>query len=347
MSIPHGICVDLETTITSKIPDHVRPPGQKRYETRIIEIGAVDWKNPSRTYQALVNPIPSDIPLQTTKDFFQHLQDTHQHPTRTINFWSRVLVRRRSLTRHMFSVEESPEVWLARQVDHRTKDFIRWHNSPGTGPAFVSEKEAVTGLIRFTMEHPEPTWLAHNGASFDFKVLQGCAERHSIRLPKHIQHIDTLKLFRKLLPGHKSYSQPILFQALFKKKYNAHVAIDDAKALSTLVAHAAGPSKTKIKHRKKKASAPAAKGCASPKKAMTINFLRRTPTATVRTSVQSASVLKLRGIGPKTAGALAAVQITTVAQLVKQYNKGGSAWLKGILPFGARWKIIAQSIMEA
>ena len=339
MSIPHGICVDLETTITSKIPNHIRPPGQKRFETRIIEIGAVDWKNPSRTYQALVNPIPSDIPLQTTKDFFQHLQDTHQHPTRTINFWSRVLVRRQSLTRHMFSVEESPEVWLARQVDHRTKDFIRWHNAPGTGPTFMTEKEAVTGLVRFTMEHPEPTWLAHNGASFDFKVLQGCAQRHSIRLPKQIKHVDTLKLFRKLLPGHKSYSQPNLFQALFQKKYNAHVAIDDAKALSTLVAHAAGHSKAAHKPRQ----------AANTRKTMSIDFLTRTRTKPRRAAapVKSASVLKLRGIGPKTAGALAAIQITMVSELVKQYKKGGSTWLKGILPYGARWKIIAQSIMDA
>ena len=347
MSIPHGICVDLETTITSKIPNHIRPPGQKRFETRIIEIGAVDWKNPSRTYQALVNPIPSDIPLQTTKDFFQHLQDTHQHPTRTINFWSRVLVRRQSLTRHMFSIKESPEVWLARQVDHRTKDFIRWHNAPGTGPTFMTEKEAVTGLIRFTMEHPEPTWLAHNGASFDFKVLQGCAQRHSIRLPKQIKHIDTLKLFRKLLPGHKSYSQPILFQALFQKNYKAHVAIDDAKALSTLVAHASGHSKAAHKPRQ----------AAKTRKTMSIDFLKRTPTksrtapvksaSVLKRPVKSESVLKLRGIGPKTTGALAAVQITTVSQLANQYKKGGSAWLKGILPYGARWKIIEQSIMDA
>lgn len=337
MTIPHGICVDLETTISSKIPDHVRPPGQKRYETRIIEIGAVDWKNPTRTYQALVNPIPSDIPLQTTKDFFQHLQETYQHPTRTINFWSKVLVRRQSLTRRMFSVEESPEVWLARRVDHRTKDFLRWHNSPDTGPSFVTEKEALTGLLRFTMEHPKPTWLAHNGNSFDFKVLEGCAERHSVRLPTHIEKIDTLRLFRKLLPGQKSYSQPILFQSLFEKKYNAHVAIDDAKALSTLVAHAAGRSKVKRPQ-------------PNTTKHMTLEFTKRTSkkvASSAPASGRSTSVLKLRGIGPKTAGALAAVQITTVAQLVDQYKKGGSAWLKGILPYGARWKIIAESITNA
>lgn len=331
MNIPPGLCIDLETTISSKVPDHIRPSGKKRYETRILEIGAVDWQHPQTTYRALVNPIPKDIPLHTTKDFFQHLQSTFQHPTRTINFWSKVLVKRKSLTRHMFSIEESPEVWLARQVDHRTKDFIRWHNDPSAGPSFVNEKDALAGLLRFSQTHS--VWMAHNGTSFDFKVLQGCAERHSMRIPTKIKQIDTLKLFRKRWPGHASYSQPILFQSLFQQKYNAHVAIDDAKALAKLCKHASSPSKKssvpKETHVKKK-------------KPMELTFKtqqKRTP--------NNKSVLKLKGIGPKTAGALAAVHITTVSQLAEQYKKGGATWLRSILPYGARWKVISTSILEA
>ena len=250
MIIPRGICLDLETTISSKIPDHVRPPGKKRYETRILEIGAVDWQNPTVKYQALVSPIPNHLPMNSTVEFFNHLREMHQHPTRTINFWSKVLVKRHSLTRHMFSVEEEPEVWLARQVHQRAKDFVRWHNKPESGPMFVSEKKALEGLVAFTKKHGANAWLAHNGNSFDFKVIEGCSERNSVPLIPKLSTVDTLKLFRKHIPGHKSYSQPVLYEALFNKKYNAHVAIDDAIALATLCQHvertsAAGRDKKK------------------------------------------------------------------------------------------------------
>lgn len=271
----------------------------------------------------------------------------------------------------MFSVEESPEVWLARQVDHRAKDFIRWHNAPATGPMFLSEKDALAGLIRFTLEHERPLWLAHNGKSFDFKVLQGCAERHSVCIPKHIQNVDTLKLFRKYLPGHKSYSQPVLFEKLFKRKYNAHVAIDDAKALATLCQHTARTTvlanaegavkKTKpLLERSSKShlgkwSKPLLERSSKPhlkKKSMDLTFpkkdLTRTQhsknTNTMTNHNHSKSVLRLKGIGPKTAGALAAIGIETIHQLVQQYKRGRSTWLKSILPYGARWKVIAQSI---
>ena len=209
--IPNGLCVDLETTITSKIPDNIRRSGFKRYETRIIEIGAVSWKNPSIRWGCIVNPISKSIPLQSTKDLFEHLLNIHQNPTRTINFWSRVLVKRKSLNRNMFLYPEDPEVWLARQIDHRTKDFVRWHNQPKLGPAFLSEKTALQQLLTFTRKNNTKHWLAHNGNSFDFKVLKGCAERHNLVLPHDIGMTDTLKLFRKYLPGHKSYSQPILY----------------------------------------------------------------------------------------------------------------------------------------
>ena len=257
----------------------------------------------------------------------------------------------------MFSVEESPEVWLARQVGHRARDFIRWHNAPATGPMFLSEKKALTGLIRFTLEYEHPLWLAHNGASFDFKVLQGCAERHSVHMPKHIQNVDTLKLFRKYLPGHKSYSQPVLFEKLFKRKYNAHVAIDDAKALATLCQHTARTTVLanaegtvqKPKPHLKKTSKPHLK-----KTSMDLTFPKNRPviqhskdTKRMTKHHHSKSVLRLKGIGPKTAGALTAIGIETIHQLTQQYKRGGSKWLKSILPYGARWKVIAQSIANA
>lgn len=349
MTIPNGICVDLETTISSRIPDHVRPPGKKRYETKILEIGAVDWQNPSKTYQALVNPIPSNLPIQTPKDLFEHFQNTYQHPTRTINFWSKVLVKRHSLNRHMFLIEEAPEVWLARQVGHRAKDFIRWHHNPASGPMFVSEKKALRGLVDFTTSCDNAVWLAHNGMSFDFKILAGCSERCHVPIPKGIRTVDTLKLFRKCMPGHKSYSQPVLFEALFKRKYNAHVAIDDAKALATLCQHACR-SET-LKHSRVQTRTQNSRPRI--KREMDLTFSKRMPSVRSQSRAKKPSahrhmstqkVTRLRGIGPKTAAALAAVQIFTVYQLTQRYKKSGDSWLQSILPFGAKLKVISESI---
>ena len=362
--IPNGICLDLETTITLKIPDHIRRPGFKRYETRIIEIGAVLWQTPDTRYQALVNPICTSARIGTAKELFQHLKDMHQHPTRTLNFWSSVLVKRKSLTRAMLG--ESPEVWLARQVDSRAKTFVQWHNRPETGPSFVTEKEGLLGLLAFTKRHGLNTWLAHNGNSFDFKVLDGCAERHAVLIDSNIQKRDTLKIFRKQLPGHKSYSQPILYEKLFRQKYNAHVAIDDAIALSKLCEHcraaSSSPKRPALKTQRPalKTQRPALKTqrpALSAKKKMNLTF-HKAPTvsgrnvrpytkATGRKSrlcKMTANVQKLRGVGPKTAAALSVVGIQTVQELRAQYDKGGGEWLQSILPYGVRWKVVAQSI---
>ena len=370
MPIPGGICIDLETTISSKIPDHIRPPGKKRYETRILEIGAIDWQNPTIKYQALVSPILHCPPMNSTAELFRHLTEMHQHPTRTIDFWSKVLVKRHSLTRHMFSIEESPEVWLARQVHHRAKDFIRWHKDPSSGPMFVSEKQALEGLLRFTREHEHSCWLAHNGNSFDFKVLEGCSERTLIPMIPKVRKVDTLRLFRKCIPGHKSYSQPVLYEALFNKKYNAHVAIDDAIALATLCRHVERSAVVQApapKTRRFAVSEGSGKNKLSKsitkkqmksitKKPMNLVFSRHLTTNAKIPKTQRSrksgkvgklglqSVQRLKGIGPKTAGALAAVQITTIDQLAKKYKQSGDTWLKSILPYGARFNVIRESI---
>ena len=231
--LPAGLCIDLETTITGRVPDKIRPRGQKRYETRVIEIGAIDWKS-GRHWGCLVNPLTK--PFNTSTDLFQHLRDIHQKPDATLDFWSKVLVKRGAITPNMVG-GEPPVVWLARTTVNRANDFVRWFRAPETGPAFVSERVALQGLVAFTRQHERDTWLAHNGKSFDFKVLAGVADRHGLVLPHHIQQVDTLHVFRKAIPGHKSYSQPVLYQAIFGHKYNAHVAIDDAKALARLCKH--------------------------------------------------------------------------------------------------------------
>ena len=235
MVVPHGLCIDLETTITGRVPDKVRPRGQKRYETRLLEIGAIDWKT-GKQWGCIVNPLTECHTLRNSSDLFQHLRDIYQKPDATLDFWSSVLVKRGNITPAMIG-GESPDIWLRRTTPNRANDFVRWFQSPTKGPAFVSEKQALDGLMAFTHGQSRNTWLAHNGKSFDFKVLSGAFQRHHTPIPSHIYQVDTLHVFRRHIPGYKSYSQPKLYKDIFGHKYNAHVAIDDARALARLCKH--------------------------------------------------------------------------------------------------------------
>ena len=327
--IPRGICVDLETTIAGKISNLIRPPGQKRFETRIIEIGAAHWTNTTKRFLRLVNPIEKQ--LESGEQFIQHLKDIHQKPKATINFWSRVLVQRKSVDRTMFAKEESPDVWLARRFESKANDFVRWFNGEH-GPGFVSEKKALQDFIGWSEAHP---WLAHNGNSFDFKVLQGASLRTGCPLNPAIKTYDTLKLFRKMLPGHKSYSQPILYENIFQQKYNAHVAIDDALALSRLCQHTAKilakSSSTKI----------------LAKRPMNLTFSKSVVKMPAKILAKSPAknIGQLQGVGPKSVSAFADANIYTLEQLAAQFKIGGRSWLQETIPFGTNWKVIERSIL--
>jgi len=336
MIIPVGFCVDLETTIAGRIPDTVQPPGKKRFETRIIEIGAVHWKN-RKQFKCLVNPLPKNVLLKVPNDLFSLLRSMHQKPDATLNFWSTVLVKRESLNNKMFLHDEPPEVWRRRTITNRAKDFIRWYNNPSIGPEFKSETQALQELIQFTRS--EPTWLAHNGNSFDFKVLQGCAERTKNIIPKNVNMVDTLKLFRQHIPGYKSYSQPKLYAEIFQRNYNAHVAIDDAKALAELCVHV--NEKVKGQPQKKELDKKSVKKVLNKRR-----HVKKQMDLTFRKIEKSHSPVRLlRGIGPKTETALAALNILTIDELKRTYTANGVNWLKKVVPRGASWRVIVSSLM--
>jgi len=349
MSIPIGFCVDLETTIADRIPDTVRPPGQKRFETRIIEIGAVHWKDNQKQFKCLVNPIPRSSVLKKPEDLFAVLRSMHQKPDATLNFWSTVLVKRQSLNHKMFLHDEPPEIWRNRTITNRANDFIRWHNNPSIGPQFKTESQALQELIQFTRS--EPTWLAHNGNSFDFKVLEGCAERTKNIIPKHFKMVDTLKLFRQYIPGYKSYSQPKLYAEIFQRHYNAHVAIDDAKALAELCVYVNDNVDAQVKNQPLKKTLIFDKKNVKKflnknkhlKKRLDLTFQKFETTRLI--PPDSKSVRLLRGIGPKTESVLAELNIKTIDQFKHQYNMNGVNWLKKIVPRGASWRVIVSSLM--
>jgi DNA polymerase III epsilon subunit-like protein len=342
-----GICLDLETTIAGRC-DHMAP-GTKRYETRITEIGCVNWQNPEETFGCLVNPVPSDVKLENGKSLMNWLKDNYQKAAPTVNFWAKVLTNRGSLTSKMFINPEPPEIWNRTTTLNKANDFARWHNNPGIGPRMLTEKEALQKLIEFPAGLP---WIAHNGNSFDYKVLQGASLRTGVAIPNTIVKHDSLKIFKKMIPGYKSYSQPKLYSAIFKKGYNAHVAIEDARALAELCRYVANKQSSMTS--KVLQGTPATPKKAPKKKPMDLQFGRSSVAAQVQPkqyvkknyNVQKITKLRqIRGIGPKSIAAMATVGVFTILQL-KEKVKTDRNFLKDILPFGAHHNKIAVELQK-
>ena len=341
---PHGICLDLETTIAGKCGHRI--PGTKRYETRITEIGCVNWQNTEETFGCLINPVPATVKLENGKSLINWLKDNYQKPAPTINFWANVLTNRGSLSKEMFINPEPPEIWNRMTAINKSNDFARWHNTPGIGPQMLTEKDALQELFAFTAGR---AWIAHNGNSFDYKVLQGAALRTGVAIPDTIKKHDSLRIFRKSIPGYKSYSQPKLYSAIFKNDYNAHVAIDDAKALAELcryVANKQSPNKVPRGTPMTTLQGTPATPKKVPKiKPMDLTF--GTNTRTKKISLQKnynvqkiTKLIQIRGIGPKSIAMLSTVGVFTILQL-KQKVKTNRNWLKNTLPFGVNHKKIA------
>ena len=336
---PRGICLDLETTIAGKCGHRI--PGTKRYETRITEIGCVNWQNTEETFECLVNPVPATVKLENGKSLMNWLKDNYQKPAPTINFWAKVLTNRGSLSKEMFINPEPPEIWNRMTAANKANDFARWHNTPGIGPQMLTEKDALQELFAFTAGR---AWIAHNGNSFDYKVLQGAALRTGVAIPDTIKKHDSLRIFRKSIPGYKSYSQPKLYSAIFKNDYNAHVAIADARALAELCRYVANkqstnkvPQSTPMKVLQGTPATP--KRVVHKKKPMELTFGRSSvatqPKQYVRNSLKITKLRQIKGIGPKSIAVLSTVGVFTILQL-KEKVKTNRNWLKNTLPFGVK-----------
>jgi DNA polymerase III epsilon subunit-like protein len=333
-----GICLDLETTIAGKCGH--RAPGTKRYETRITEIGCVNWEDSEETFGCLVNPVPANVKLENGKSLMNWLKDNYQKPAPTVNFWAKVLTNRGSLTSKMFINQEPPEIWNRTTTLNKANDFARWHNNPGIGPHMLTEKEALQKLIAFTGERR--AWIAHNGNSFDYKVLQGASLRTGVAIPNTIVKHDSLRIFRKMIPGYKSYSQPKLYSAIFKRDYNAHVAIADAKALTELCRYVANKQSTNKVPQTIGTPMTTLQGTpmtpkkAPKKKPMDLQFgTQKTlqKTYAKKNYNKITKLIQIRGIGPKSVAMLSTVGVFTILQL-KEKVKADRSWLKNTLPFG-------------
>ena len=251
MSVPKLVrkylCYDLEACFLQK--------GYKRTDTQILEVA---FKTENISYQCLVNPLNH---YQNGKEVMESLDSLNQHVNNTLNFWIKLLIGKKALpssVKRKTILEKAEEIStllkrsdvalqynkhvannmmqaLARHGDdeEKAKNDIR-KNEYTFNQLFYTPDEAIKGMLK--KAKGIDIWVAHNGKSFDEKVLRG-HPKHDF---DHVTFVDSLHLLKYLVPGMPSYSQPLLYQQIFTKKYFAHHALEDAVALHKIMDHALG-----------------------------------------------------------------------------------------------------------
>lgn len=206
---------DLETTFIKR--------GKKRADTMIIEIALYGKDSPKGRalmhYQTLVNPL---VQYSTGEQVRDSLDSNGQKINNSINFWVKLLIEKKMINSAVKrkSINDQSDV-IAKVLTDQADKFK---------PVDVALKEA----LRFGQGFK---WIAHNGTSFDSKIIKGNCEK--LEIPQEIDFSDSLHLFKHHLKGEPSYSQPILYKSLFNDKYMAHHALEDAKALHKMLVHVA------------------------------------------------------------------------------------------------------------
>ena len=226
--------------------------GFKRNITRMLEIGihAKDIQ-----YQKMINPLTK---YDNGEDIIQNLIDMDQDPDKTIHFWTKLLVEKGALksnikradtmkkAEHISTLlkrsdvaitKEKPKEWLfaLESFEDDIKKATNFVNTKKSDTPksllFYKTKDCLEEILKYS----DYTWVAHNGKSFDEKIVRGNAQRLDIDIPMTFE--DSLPVFRRLLKDQASYSLPILHKSVLKKSYKAHHAYEDAKALANLFNH--------------------------------------------------------------------------------------------------------------
>jgi len=196
---------DLESTFLKR--------GMKRTDTLIIEI-ALYGKNKKESFQRLVNPLKK---YNTGLEVIESLDACGQSPNRSIHFWVKLLSQKKMLNSSANRKSVADKAQLLAELLKTSNQFI-------------TTEKALSEAIQWGENHK---WVAHNGTSFDSKIIKGNAKREDIDLS--IDFADSLPFFRHYLKDEPSYSQPILYRSMFKGKYMAHHALEDAKALHKML----------------------------------------------------------------------------------------------------------------
>jgi len=234
------LAYDLEACFLKK--------GCKRHETQILEIALY---NKDISFQRLVNPLAK---YASGVEVLDSLVDLNQHPDNTVQFWTKLLIGKKILStavkrKDVFEKAEAISKVLSRSTVARSHEdpelmvhALQRHDDDvekakddlkkvDKAPAlFYTPHEAISEALNVGAQH---LWIAHNGTAFDSKILKG----HDEHDWKSIRFHDSLPLLKKKLPDLASYSQPMVYHHLFKKKYFAHHALEDSKALYQILNH--------------------------------------------------------------------------------------------------------------
>lgn len=241
---------DLETTFLQK--------GQKRPSQRIIEIGMY---TSGKQFQRMINPCEK---YNTGEDLIQSLDDMKQAPDATLRFWTKLLIGKKALPSHLkrqntlkqadaisqllvrsdiakeqhtISDKYTTKQWLYALEEHHDKvnvaqQYLYKYEAKETPKSllFHTTKSVLVEALSFGEKY---TWIAHNGKAFDMPIILGNCSRCNIK-PHDMTFQDSLPMFRRKcnLP---SYSQPLIYKALFNSSYKAHHALEDAKALHKIL----------------------------------------------------------------------------------------------------------------
>ncbi|CAC5391995.1 unnamed protein product [Mytilus coruscus] len=99
----------------------------------------------------------------------------------------------------------------------------------------VSIKEALELFLQFFSQNKENVIIGHNIKSYDIPVLFCALNNCSIMNEfscSIVGFLDTLQLFKSLLPGLTSYSQSNLYNTVLNETYDGHDSMEDVVALT-------------------------------------------------------------------------------------------------------------------
>lgn len=229
-------------------------PGMKRGCTKILEIG-IHAKD--IVYQKMINPLEK---YSNGDELIKELISKEQDPDKTIQFWTKLLIEKGAIktnikrTSILKKAEEistllkrsdiaitkkNPKEWLfaLETFDddlQKSEQFIKTKKAgKPKSLLFYKTKNCLQEIVKYS----NYIWVAHNGKSFDEKIVRGNAQQFKDVDISSIQFQDSLPVFRRLLKNEVSYSLPLLYKSVLGKTYKAHHAYEDAKALGKLFLH--------------------------------------------------------------------------------------------------------------
>jgi hypothetical protein len=340
--------------------------GRPRTFTRFFEIGAVCLRS-SRMLSMLVDPVV-EWDITDAQSLVMAVYESGMNPKPSIRFWARTLKRKGhpyflKRYKHYFRRRDelTPLQYLETTTDlvyaHSLRDVIvngRQTTVRGENDVFGIHDpfDAILELQSIIKDEGDNTLIAHNGKSFDFHVLRGAISRNFNKMAmfKDVKMVDSIGVFRKAMPEFKTYRQPFLYSTIFGEQYDAHIAIDDARALKRLWCHIVKPPLPSPKTSSPLKLPSPAMSCSKMKvsgRSLQNKKVTERPIVSVIVNEvpQSDRVTSIPGIGPSTARSLAQIKVKTVPELYKLWKsrKKEGKTLKGIVRF---WRKVEKYLEE-